>query len=248
MDLLLCTWPANTTTQKLLKHLSQRCNTNIQCSFGWTAIHYAAINSHLDVVTALLSAGCDIEITDNDGHRAGDLATNMEIRTLLLGDEAMEIIKLKQAANLEARITIAKTEEKNKAKTSVQSKSGKTSKKGSNVAMNTKKAGKIPNDKKDDSKGDKSSSDPQLLVEFLQKCMAAMEELEPTDQVHFQMQVLELLDIEKMDDSQEKSAKLVDNLENVEKYLDMRFCGEEMPPMITDCYNMIDLMKTMFQG
>ena len=36
---------------------------------GWTALHHAAYNGHLEIVTLLINSGCDINITDIVSHK-----------------------------------------------------------------------------------------------------------------------------------------------------------------------------------
>ncbi len=35
---------------------------------GWTALHYAAFNGHLEIATLLINNGCDIDITSKVSH------------------------------------------------------------------------------------------------------------------------------------------------------------------------------------
>lgn len=50
---------------------------------GWTPLHYAAFEGHIDVCEALLEAGAKIDETDNDGKSALMLAAQ-EGHTLLV--------------------------------------------------------------------------------------------------------------------------------------------------------------------
>jgi ankyrin repeat protein len=42
-------------------------DVNMQDRDGWTAMHYACMNGHLDTVKVLLSVFADTNITDDDG-------------------------------------------------------------------------------------------------------------------------------------------------------------------------------------
>jgi ankyrin repeat protein len=54
---------------------------------GWTALHWAAVGGHKDVVELLLNKGADVTAEDTDGLTALDLAEyggHKEVFTLLL--------------------------------------------------------------------------------------------------------------------------------------------------------------------
>ncbi len=48
-----------------------------------TALHYAALCGHAEIVSALLKRGADRAITDEDGNTAKQVADTAEIKALL---------------------------------------------------------------------------------------------------------------------------------------------------------------------
>ncbi len=48
-----------------------------------TALHYAAMCGHADIVSALLRHGADRSVTDEDGNTAKQVADTAEIKALL---------------------------------------------------------------------------------------------------------------------------------------------------------------------
>ena len=55
----------------------------IRCSDGCTVLHYAATSENVQLTKLLLSAGIDVNLRDNDGQSALDLADHSEIQQLL---------------------------------------------------------------------------------------------------------------------------------------------------------------------
>ena len=48
---------------------------NIRCIYGWTALHWASINGHLEIVQLLLCQGANMSVRDYDGETYLDLAS-----------------------------------------------------------------------------------------------------------------------------------------------------------------------------
>ena len=44
--------------------------------YGWTALHWAALNGHKEVVQLLISNGADVNAKNSDGKTPADLAMN----------------------------------------------------------------------------------------------------------------------------------------------------------------------------
>ncbi|MDQ2836407.1 MAG: ankyrin repeat domain-containing protein [Actinomycetota bacterium] len=54
---------------------------------GWTALHSAAANGDVDSVQALLSAGADPAVVNDEGRTPAELSSAEDVLTLLLGTE-----------------------------------------------------------------------------------------------------------------------------------------------------------------
>ena len=56
---------------------------NTQNQVGWTPLHLASWNGHVEVITALLAAGADKTLKDKDGRTPHGLAKNQATRNAL---------------------------------------------------------------------------------------------------------------------------------------------------------------------
>ena len=63
---------------------SPATNINQQDASGVTPLHYAVTKKHKMVVTVLLQGGANVEIQDNVGRTAVDVASDESVVTLLL--------------------------------------------------------------------------------------------------------------------------------------------------------------------
>ncbi|VDO69886.1 unnamed protein product [Schistosoma curassoni] len=99
MDFERGIWGASTRgdIDRVRKLLDKHINVNIPDSYGYTALHYAARNNHIDICNVLLEAGADIFAkTRNDGatpaHRAA-YAGNLNILKLLVGKGGAPVLE-----------------------------------------------------------------------------------------------------------------------------------------------------------
>ena len=51
--------------------------------YGWTPLHRASLYGHVEVITALLAAGADKTIEDEDGDTPHDVADNQDCKNAL---------------------------------------------------------------------------------------------------------------------------------------------------------------------
>ena len=58
-------------------------DVNEQAEYGWTPLHLASDDGHVEVITALLTAGADKTVKDKDGRTPHDDAKNQDIRNTL---------------------------------------------------------------------------------------------------------------------------------------------------------------------
>ena len=56
---------------------------NEEDGIGWTPLHLASENGHVEVITALLAAGADKTIRDEDGKTPHDVAKNQDCKNAL---------------------------------------------------------------------------------------------------------------------------------------------------------------------
>lgn len=68
--------------------LGQGANVDVQSPSGKAAIHYAAVNNRKGIIDILLKSGADPSIPDNEGKVAAELATEKEVKELLLREGA----------------------------------------------------------------------------------------------------------------------------------------------------------------
>ncbi len=64
--------------------LNRGANINKVGENNWTALHYAVNEGLTDMVEILLKHGADVELEDNDGKKAMDLATDIEIKQMII--------------------------------------------------------------------------------------------------------------------------------------------------------------------
>jgi ankyrin repeat protein len=52
-------------------------------NYGWTPLHYASANNHIETAKLLLDAGADLNIEDEDGETPLYLARTPQMRAIL---------------------------------------------------------------------------------------------------------------------------------------------------------------------
>jgi len=75
--------------------LSNGAQINLTADNQWTALHFAACNNELDKAKVLLSSGADINLKDNEGKTARDLAQEKDHLTIMWAINA----EIKKRAN-----------------------------------------------------------------------------------------------------------------------------------------------------
>ncbi|KAF4960442.1 hypothetical protein FGADI_932 [Fusarium gaditjirri] len=64
--------------------LERGANASMRTRYGWTALHWAAANGHLNVVKLLLSYHADVNAVSDTGKRPLHMANTYEIKLALL--------------------------------------------------------------------------------------------------------------------------------------------------------------------
>lgn len=64
--------------------LERGANPSMRTRYGWTALHWAAANGHLNVVELLLSYNADVNAVSDTGKRPLDMAKTDGIRRILI--------------------------------------------------------------------------------------------------------------------------------------------------------------------